>query len=242
MSEDPRPIDMNRCGEWNSAGIELWNVVDRSWSVYARNTMELIEFLKAPMRDPAILSMVMTDGPAESSTLWDELAQRLQNQIASIASLVDHTRPLITYYEADAADLVTQFKSRNETIQQMEQAAFLRDLRNYFLHRGHAPIISTLTFGTPNDSPSTSHAFKVNAKAVLSWKGWKAPARAYLSKFGERDGPVIIKDVTDHAKAMQDLYYWLFEQRRWVVALTPDRFRIGMQCADETCSGEKNNP
>jgi hypothetical protein len=230
MSEDLRPINMTLCGEWRREGVARLEVVERSWSVYVRNTRELIAFLQSPRRDPAILAMVMTGGPAASAAFWDEFAQRLHNQLASITSLIDHTRILTKYYEVDGADLVEQFRSRNETIRQMEQAAFLRDLRNYLLHCGHAPIVLAVSVGIQGEH----HAFKVDAKAILSWKRWNAPARKYLSGFGERGGPMIINDVLHHGKAMEDLYNWLFDQRGKVLALTPDRFRIGRQGADET--------
>lgn len=239
MSEDPRPINMNLCGEWNRAGIERWDVVDRSWSVFLRNTVELVEFLNAPIHDPAMLQMVMTGGPIESSSVWEELAQRLHNQLASVASLIDHTRRLTEYYKDDAPSLVAEFSSRNETIRQMEQAAFLRDLRNYLLHYGHAPLISTLTIPKAGSEANSRHAFRFSAEGLLRWAGWKAPARNYLAMFAVRDGPVIDSDVRIYGVAMQELYDWLFEQRSWVVALMPDRFRIGTQATEERLWGKE---
>lgn len=227
MSEDPRPINMNLCGEWNRAGIDRWDVVDRSWSVFSRNTVELLKFLNVPTQNPVMLQMIMTGGPNDSSPVWEELAQRLHNQLASIASLVDHTRRLMDYYKDDAPLLIEQFNSRNDAIRQMEQAAFLRDLRNYLLHYGQAPLISTLTLPQADSEADARHAFRFSAEGLLRWTGWKAPARKYLTKFAEGDGPVVDSDVRVYGVAMQELYAWLFEQRSWVVALMPDRFRIG---------------
>ena len=46
--DDPRPINANLWGQWVRAGNDRWDVVRRSWTVFARNTTELIELLKIP--------------------------------------------------------------------------------------------------------------------------------------------------------------------------------------------------
>src|SRR4051794_21184838 len=106
MTEDQRPIDMSLCGPWNSAGIERWNLLDRSWSVFALNATELIAVLGSPMNDLRILQMVTTGGPAESAPFWERLDQRLHNELAAITTLVDHTRRWTSYYKQDAGELV----------------------------------------------------------------------------------------------------------------------------------------
>ena len=54
MVDDPRPIDGNLWGQWVRAGSDRWEVVRRSWSVFVRNTTELIDLLKIPGTNMAV--------------------------------------------------------------------------------------------------------------------------------------------------------------------------------------------
>ena len=86
----------------------------------------------------------------------------------------------------------------------MKQATFLRDLRNYLVHYGVAPMVLTVALGGTDDPSTTDHAIKLNAHHLLQWRGWKSSARAYLWEFDEGDGPVIIDDVVGYANAMKE--------------------------------------
>jgi hypothetical protein len=140
---DERPVDGSRWGEWVRAGSERWAVVGRSYSVFARNTSELMNLLNIPNTNTAVALQLMGDDREATAPYWDELDQRLHNQLASAVSLVDHQRRLLSYYEADFPALVAEYTSRNDGIIGMNEAAFLRDLRNYLLHYGAPPIIQT---------------------------------------------------------------------------------------------------
>lgn len=228
MGGGRQAVDMGQCGPWRSAGIERWNVVDRSWCVFARNTHELLHFLGTPYRDPSVLLTIVNRGPVESSGFWEELDQRLHNHLSSATSLVDHTRRLLKYYEDEASDFVSEVRARNEVVRNLKQAAFLRDLRNYLLHYGTAPVVVSMSLAPPLRGEPIEHAIKLSASRLLGATGWswKREARTYLDEFGERDGPVILDDVATYAKAMQGVYDWLFEQRSAVVRLTPERFMV----------------
>lgn len=221
-------VDMSRCGPWRSAGVELWNVVDRSWCVFARNTYELLRFIHVATEDPRILPTVVNSGPVEASSFWEELDQRLHNQLSSSTSLVDHTRRLVSYYEDDARAFVSEFRSKNDQVRALNQAAFLRDLRNYLLHYGAAPIVVSLSWGRTDDGTQSAQLLKLDAQHLLTGTNykWKATARQYLEEFGDRDGPVISQNVEIFARAMEEAYNWLFEQRGRVLSINPDRFLI----------------
>lgn len=225
VREDERPINASKLGEWSRPGVERWHVVERSWQIFGRNTTELVNFLKRPAEDPQLLMQIVTSGPTESASFWEELDQRLHNQLAAAVSLVDHTRRLTDYYADDAPQLINEFTLRNQAVRELQQTAFLRDLRNYLLHYGVAPMVLTLEFKS-TASPDTSHSIKMHAARLREWNKWNSPARAYLSEFEENDGPVVIREVVTYANAMQELYSWLFDQRTWNAALMPDRFRV----------------
>jgi hypothetical protein len=225
--DDPRPINGRLWGAWLGAGKDRWDVVRRSWSIFVRNTTELIDLLKIPATNIAFSLQLMNDDQ-EVMPFWQELDQRLHNQVAGAVSLVDHTRRLLDYYATDFPTMVAEYKRRNEGVTEMSEAAFLRDLRNYLVHYGTAPVIQSLALGQINDVGMSGHSLKLSSKSLLEWGGWKARSRDYLSTFADRDGPVLGKDVAAYANVMSELFRWLFEQRPVVNsdANVPDRFRI----------------
>lgn len=233
MAEDQAPLDGTRWGEWIRSGADLWGVVHRSWSIFARNTDELIRLLNVPATNFHVAFTLMGDDRDQTRPFWDELDQRLHNQVASLVSLVDHSRPLLNFYKDDAPAVLSEYGERNTVIRQMPQTAFLRDLRNYLLHVEVPPIVQTLSLqmaeGSVVGQPgATGHTIKLNAQYLLRWDNWSARSKAYLSSFGDRDGPVIGDDVAAHWAAMTTLFTWFFEQRQ-VIFNDPkiqNRFRV----------------
>ena len=226
--DDPRPVDGTLWGQWVRAGNDRWEVVRRSWSVFVRNTAELIDLLKIPTNDIAASLQLMSDDREATALFWEELDQRLHNQLASAVSLVDHTRRLLAYYEADVPTMVAEYKRQNAVVTEINEAAFLRDLRNYLLHYGVPPVIQSLALGLTGDTGGTGHSIKLSAPRLLEWDGWKKRSRDYLSSFADRDGPVLGQDVATYANAMSTLFTWLFQQRQAVHSdqHALDRFRI----------------
>jgi hypothetical protein len=209
-SDEEFTVDGGRMGVWVRAGHEHWGIVGRAWTIFARNTTDLVNLLNAAASNPVLSLQLMQDGIEGSKEYWDALDQRLHNQVASVGSLIDHTRNLMRYFH-DVSFLVEEFNERNRRVREMPEASFLRDLRNYLLHYGAAPRVQTLDLVPPPGS--TGYSFKLSAPKLLEWEKWSAPARAYLSGFGESDGPILGSDVVAYANAMQELFTWLFEQR-----------------------------
>jgi hypothetical protein len=224
---DERRVDMSRWGEWVRAGSERWTVVGRSWSVFQRNTTELMNLLNTPATDPVVAAHLMVDDGTGPAPFWEELDQRLHNQLASAASLVDHRRRLLRYYKADFPAFIAEDATRNASVAQMKEGAFLGDLRNYLLHYGSPPLIQSLKLG-PNRAGGSGHSVKLSAARLLEWRKWSAASRDYLASFGERDGPVLGRDVAAYANAMSGLFTWFFQQRQVVMdgGNVPDRLRI----------------
>ena len=82
MVVDPRPINGDMWGQWIRAGAERWDVVQRSWSVFARNTTELVNLLKMPATNFDVSLLLMGDDIDASAPFWQELDQRLHNELA----------------------------------------------------------------------------------------------------------------------------------------------------------------
>jgi hypothetical protein len=230
VSEDSRPVNGNLWGQFTKAGKQHWDVVRRSWSVFVLNTTELIDLLKSPSADIGLAVQLMNPDPRVGMPFWERLDQRLHNQVASAVTLVDHTRILMEYYKDDTPDVSAEYESRKKRIMEMNEAAFLRNLRNYLLHYGAPPVVHTLTL-TPGktDTAAFGHVVKLSAARLLEWDGWSGQSRSYLSSFPDRDRPVLGQVVADYGNAMSELYTWLLDQRQ-AVNTHPNvlnRFRIG---------------
>lgn len=222
MADDARPVDGTRWGEWVRAGAERLDSLARSWTVFARNTDELLDVLDRPNNDVVLSLVLMGDDREAIGPFWGEVDQRLHNELASAVSLVDHTRRLLEYLGSDVSGIIAEYTERNLKIMAMNETKFLRKLRNYLLHYGTAPILQSLNLA------SGEHSLKLNAASLLKWPEWNVQMRKYLSAFGDRDGPLLRQEVAVYATAMSDMYHWLFEQR---VAIfndpdVLDRFRI----------------
>lgn len=229
MTDDTRAVDGTAWGHWVRAGHERWEVVRRSWTVYFRNTHELIRLLQIPAKNLGVSLQLMGDDRDATAPFWEELDQRLHNLLASAVSLVDHTRRLLNYYEPDIPTFVAEYSRRNIAVTDMNETSFLRDLRNYLLHYGAPPLVQTMDLAPTTGTEGTGHSIKLSATRLLEWDKWRAQSRSYLSSFDDRDGPVLATDVVAYADAMSALVTWLFEQRQAVNSdeNVLDRFRIG---------------
>ncbi len=227
MVEDFPPIDGEAWGEWITAVSDLWNVVGRSWTVFERNTEELIGLLNRPANNPRLMMQLMSDDDGETATYWAEFDQRLHNEMASAGSLVDHTRRLTKQCETDFPKFVTEYRNLNANVAHMNEAVFLSDLRNYLLHFGVPPVVQTLNISRIDGSQVADHIIHLSAQKLLEWPKWGSGAGQYLESFPDRNGPVVRTDVVAYAIAMQKLYHWLFEQRQVMSSAEniPYRFR-----------------
>jgi hypothetical protein len=95
--DDSLSIDGNLWGQWVRAGSERWEVARRSWTVFTRNTTELIDLVKMPATNIALALQLMGDDRETTEAFWEELDQRLHNQLASAASLIDHLSGMFTW-------------------------------------------------------------------------------------------------------------------------------------------------
>jgi hypothetical protein len=164
----------------------------------------------------------------ETREFWDEVDQRLHNFVSSAIGLVDHTRRLTKYFAPDVPDTVAEYERRNASVFDLDEASFLRDLRNYLLHFGVAPLLQTMSFNRREDGDTFDHLLKLNAARLLEHDKWSAQSKRYLGGFADRDGPVLRDDVVVYASAMQELFSWLFAQRvpMFNDPRVNDRFRL----------------
>jgi hypothetical protein len=130
------PIDGRAYSQYIRDGRAHFDRVQRSWRVFVRNAAELVGRLRSVETNVAASLRLMQDPRTGDDDVdkfhqefWNVLDQRLHNLVSSAASLVDHTRPLVGFYQYEPA-FREEFKTRNETVAQSPRASFLRRLRN----------------------------------------------------------------------------------------------------------------
>ena len=223
---DIHPVDGAAYGSWVRAGGELWNTVGRTWSVFRRNSEELLRLLNLVESNFALSINLMNGDPETTAPFWGELDQRIHNEVASAATLIDITRRLTRYYRRFVPSIIDEFTIRNAAVAGMNEAGFIRDLRNYLLHFDVPPIIQSMSLGQDENSV-TGFSLKLSAARLLKWSDWER-SKEYLSSFPEGDGPSINRDVAAYVEAMSQAYGWLFSQRIPINndPQVLDRFRI----------------
>lgn len=193
-----------RRAEWE------WKGLSRTFSVHQRNTHELTSLLQLMETDPEIaLEMFQNVRPPEvHDALLGELDQRLHNFVASAVSLVDHTRRLFAGYEG--THMGDAYEERKNALAAKPVVGFVRDLRNYLLHRSIPFIGFTVTFGEQMREPRAT--MEVSVANLKRWNGWKAPAKAFLEAGGES---IKLSEVPgEHTNELNELYEWVFRQFR----------------------------
>lgn len=189
----------------------------RSFNVFERNAQELFNLLRAvetnflsSMRLMESTGAEDEDGPHFREEFWGQLDQRLHNMVSSAVGVVDHTRPLLAFYEHEP-EFVAQWEERSEKVAKSPRALFLRRLRNYLLHYGMAPLMQSMALGpTKNVKDWDNLTIKLSTDGLLRYSDWNTSHREYIRSFD--GGPPLRQITQEYAEDMTALYKWLFSR------------------------------
>jgi hypothetical protein len=216
VTDANRSIDGRAWGAYVSDGRAHFDRVQRSWDVFRRNAGELVALLQSVETNPVASLRLMSDVHSTDPEVralhqkfWPQLDQRLHNMVSAAITLVDHTRPLIAFYDT-AEEFTTEYAARSSTVAQSPRASFLRKLRNYLLHYGVAQPAQTLRLDAVSANEWDHLEIKLSAPSLLKWSGWNADHRAFISSF--EAGPPLRRLTEQYFEDMVSLYQWLFAQ------------------------------
>lgn len=217
VSDDAQPIDGRAWGQYVRDGRSHFDRVVRSFNTFGRNAGELVMLLRSVETEPlrSLTLMQVSGGPKEDADafreeFWAQVDQRLHNMVSAAIAVVDHTRPLVTFYEQHEADFTREFAARSQAIAQSPRAVFLRRLRNYLVHCGVAPTMQTIRLEAVTVEDWDHLRIKLSAAGLLAWDGWTAASREFIES---HDGGPPLREVTQtYFDDMRGLYGWLFEQ------------------------------
>ena len=183
-----------------------WDSLGRSHAIWVRNLAELQGLLNLPEQNDDIAVSLMSNIGAqhEAEEFFGALDQRLHNMISAAVSLVDHARILVNGYEG--TPFAAGFTARNDVVWNEPRTRFLRGLRNFLLHVGHAPLVTRMD--VKNDVVTTK--ILLESKGLLSAYTWDAPARKFIK--ANPDGVHLSAEVMVYAADIENLYRWTFAQ------------------------------
>lgn len=190
-----------------------WDELKRSHRTWGLNIIDLRALLLVA-RDNEELKVELIQNvraPMVRDAFFAGLDQRLHNMIAGAVSLVDITRGLIKKYPK--SHFAHEFESRNSDVANSPGTAFLRKFRNYLLHVGNAPFITT---GSVQDADDDKSSFvlviKLSSEALLADSSfeWNAASRGFIES--NPDGILLLETLEEYVAAMEMLYGWIFAQ------------------------------
>jgi hypothetical protein len=184
-----------------------WESLRRMHSVQKRNAEELLAILQAPANDFGIaMEMVQNvHRPDVRDAVNAQIDQRLHNYVASSVSLIDQTRRIAKRYEGDHFHV--EYCARRDALATEPVVGFVRDLRNFALHRALPFAGHTVSWKGEGDFASKVELWTADLK---SWDGWKAAAKTYLSTSGESVD--LLEAITAHVVSFDAMWSWFFLQ------------------------------
>lgn len=110
-----------------------------------------------------------------------EFKRHLHNFVASAMTVVEHTRVMMKE-RYDGESVHAEIGNRiSNTVAQSPVCKFVQDMRNYIVHKG---LPNSQMYNSLVNAGNGVHELKVGVKIptldLLDYKGWTAPAKAYI--------------------------------------------------------------
>jgi hypothetical protein len=158
-------------------------------NIFRMNAQELIEITRRVNDPDEGIRLMAVDNEEAGQQTHREVTRRVHNFAAAAVTLVDHTRifmrenyggtPILDRYQAKIdADVA------NDPL-----ARFVKDLRNYMLHKGLPNSEMYLKFESNPDLPGGGGALEtgihIRTAPLQEWPKWSATARKFIKECGE---------------------------------------------------------
>lgn len=173
----------------------------------ALEARQLVLLLEDP-RDP--LRIGPTDQRGKLQGLFEEVFRLFHNFLASVKTLIDHTRNLMD------ADFIqechrAEYQQRvNATFAHDQLAQFMQGFRNYVLHRS-IPVLELAHFIVPD--PARLELNVGVTPEMLNWSNWSPGARAFLDAHQPKIRLLgLIDDYDRKARDFHEAFVQLFHQ------------------------------
>ncbi len=176
-------------------------------AVFVLNLRTLLAVLTRPTQDRALAVELFQNmrRPDIREGYEAAVTNTLHNYVAGSATLVDHTRRLM---DGRTGPIAEEFERRKEHVANDPKVLFIKNLRNFVLHRAHPFLGHTIT--VTDQSGQITGEIELSRTDLLTWEKWSSAARAFIRDQPEQIplGPI----VQHHAKLMIELHNWIHHQ------------------------------
>lgn len=176
-------------------------VLGISTYTFLKNRADIIAFLDR------VESGDLTLGP-DPEALLREISRLLHNFLAAASTLVDHTRKTMTAY-ASVPEVQASYNQKKQALVESPLQIFVKDLRNYTLHKQLpvAGITTTFTRDPQSDSFTVCAEVYLDSAQLNDWPKWTSLAQQYLSAAPPQLSVRTV--VNDYYDLVTTLYTWL---------------------------------
>ena len=186
-------------------------VLDASYYVFEQNYGELMELL-TKIREPANYEKLWNDKKGLDMHLL-ELTRLLHNLVASVMSLVEHTRIIINAHYKGTNFYDEYEKEKKNRFVNNRITGFVQELRNYTLHYG-LPF-ATANLGLEVDPGTQETTFTnpitLDKARLLEWGGWtQKKGKPYLDAADDHIEIQIIME--EYSQAARDFQQWMWNR------------------------------
>ena len=183
--------------------VEELQALDVSMHIYAGNLLQLSRFIAFLQNDPSNYDLGHMTTKEKSRAVHYELARLLQNHVASVKSLVDHTKKMTgrLYKHGEFPD----YQPRVDDFKRDPLVQLVQSLRNILLHDESAPLVF---HGTLDDDGDTTNEFGLDVASLLRHKRHLSPgAKKYLRTACKLvDIPTIIREYDSRVTIFYDWF------------------------------------
>lgn len=185
----------------------IMRALDMSIQIFKKNYQEFFNLIKT-FDNPVYNLFFWGDGQDSKQMRVDfqiEIYRTFTNFESSAASLIDHSR---NFVKKDIKDTIKDKyeNKKNEYFVKNKLASFVKDLRNYLIHREYPNIKISTQFTDGNNE------FTIEKAELMKWSGWTSNSKSFFAEQSEEISVVLI--VETYYKLVVEFYEWLFNELR----------------------------
>lgn len=217
-------------GHPGRAAIGRW----RQWSIVVRtfrvNQQQLVQHIAAPAGDEKLAVELMQNvrPPHVADAYIGELYRLLHNYVASVKTLVDHSRNLLDHYENSSFRRAYQL--RVQALSREPVVVFVQDLRNVLLHQRLPGVVTQIRW----ESADSDHEFSLDFESdgLLKIERFTKRAREYIESQGQPQWPVQ-RPVEHYGRLIDELCDWTGAQFQGVHGNDIDDYRSAIEAYED---------
>ncbi|PIQ80573.1 MAG: hypothetical protein COV78_04820 [Candidatus Pacebacteria bacterium CG11_big_fil_rev_8_21_14_0_20_34_55] len=172
--------------------------------IFYGNFVELHSIDKYIKEHPEIIYVKNRD---KTDKFQIELARRMHNYLASVKSLVDHTRRLKKHFNFSKKNNDNYDLKREELLGKSE-FYFVQQLREYVQHVELLPTGFEFRIDRKDGKDSELITLILFKEGLIGYDGWKSESRSYLKNSIEKID--LISLVSDYTVAINKFYKWFY--------------------------------